>query len=209
MVMDLTIEQEFITLQDYLLDIEIKYICPLEKKLLLDKADELDLRSYCVLSHAAFEEFAENMSLKVLDEITKNFANTKQISVGLIMLLHIKGSPEDIDKIDLLYDYILEKLKDIKSSFSKEIATNNHGVSLKYLKRMFIPIGIDIPNNSRLISSLDQLAKYRGDFAHKFSSKKIKTIPSPLDLVSYVSDITEMMGEIVRRVKSMHYFAYK
>lgn len=74
---------------------------------------------------------------------------------------------------------------------------------------MFIPIGIDIPNNSRLISSLDQLAKYRGDFAHKFSSKKIKTIPSPLDLVSYVSDITEMMGEIVRRVKSMHYFAYK
>lgn len=207
--MDLTIEQEFITLQDYLLDIEIKYICPLEKKLLLDKADELDLRSYCVLSHAAFEEFAENMSLKVLDEITKNFANTKQISVGLIMLLHIKGSPEDIDKIDLLYDYILEKLKDIKSSFSKEIATNNHGVSLKYLKRMFIPIGIDIPNDSRLISSLDQLAKYRGDFAHKFSSKKIKTIPSPLDLVSYVSDITEMMGEIVRRVKSMHYFAYK
>lgn len=207
--MDLTIEQEFITLQDNLLDIEIKYICPLEKKLLLDKADELDLRSYCVLSHAAFEEFAENMSLKVLDEITKNFANTKQISVGLIMLLHIKGSPEDIDKIDLLYDYILEKLKDIKSSFSKEIATNNHGVSLKYLKRMFIPIGIDIPNNSRLISSLDQLAKYRGDFAHKFSSKKIKTIPSPLDLVSYVSDITEMMGEIVRRVKSMHYFAYK
>lgn len=207
--MDLTIEQEFITLQDYLLDIEIKYICPLEKKLLLDKADELDLRSYCVLSHAAFEEFAENMSLKVLDEITKNFSNTKQISVGLIMLLHIKGSPEDIDKIDLLYDYILEKLKDIKSSFSKEIATNNHGVSLKYLKRMFIPIGIDIPNNSRLISSLDQLAKYRGDFAHKFSSKKIKTIPSPLDLVSYVSDITEMMGEIVRRVKSMHYFAYK
>lgn len=207
--MDLTIEQEFITLQDYLLDIEIKYICPLEKKLLLDKADELDLRSYCVLSHAAFEEFAENMSLKVLDEITKNFANNKQISVGLIMLLHIKGSPEDIDKIDLLYDYILEKLKDIKSSFSKEIATNNHGVSLKYLKRMFIPIGIDIPNNSRLISSLDQLAKYRGDFAHKFSSKKIKTIPSPLDLVSYVSDITEMMGEIVRRVKSMHYFAYK
>lgn len=207
--MNLTIEQEFITLQDYLLDIEIKYICPLEKKLLLDKADELDLRSYCVLSHAAFEEFAENMSLKVLDEITKNFANTKQISVGLIMLLHIKGSPEDIDKIDLLYDYILEKLKDIKSSFSKEIATNNHGVSLKYLKRMFIPIGIDIPNNSRLISSLDQLAKYRGDFAHKFSSKKIKTIPSPLDLVSYVSDITEMMGEIVRRVKSMHYFAYK
>ena len=207
--MDLTIEQEFITLQDYLLDIEIKYICPLEKKLLLDKADELDLRSYCVLSHAAFEEFAENMSLKVLDEITKNFANTKQISVGLIMLLHIKGSPEDIDKIDLLYDYILEKLKDIKSSFSKEIATNNHGVSLKYLKRMFIPIGIDIPNNSRLISSLDQLAKYRGDFAHKFSSKKIKTIPSPLDLVSYVSEITEMMGEIVRRVKSMHYFAYK
>ena len=200
--MDLTIEQEFITLQDYLLDIEIKYICPLEKKLLLDKADELDLRSYCVLSHAAFEEFAENMSLKVLDEITKNFANTKQISVGLIMLLHIKGSPEDIDKIDLLYDYILEKLKDIKSSFSKEIATNNHGVSLKYLKRMFIPIGIDIPNNSRLISSLDQLAKYRGDFAHKFSSKKIKTIPSPLDLVSYVSDITEMMGEIVRRVKA-------
>ena len=121
----------------------------------------------------------------------------------------LKGSPEDIDKIDLLYDYILEKLKDIKSSFSKEIATNNHGVSLKYLKRMFIPIGIDIPNNSRLISSLDQLAKYRGDFAHKFSSKKIKTIPSPLDLVSYVSDITEMMGEIVRRVKSMHYFAYK
>ena len=207
--MDLTIEQEFITLQDYLLDIEIKYICPLDKKMILDKADELDLRSYCVLSHAAFEEFAENMSLKVLDEITKNFANTKQISVGLIMLLHIKGSPEDIDKIDLLYDYILEKLKDIKSSFSKEIATNNHGVSLKYLKRMFIPIGIDIPNNSRLISSLDQLAKYRGDFAHKFSSKKIKTIPSPLDLVSYVSDITEMMGEIVRRVKSMHYFAYK
>ena len=83
--MDLTIEQEFITLQDYLLDIEIKYICPLEKKLLLDKADELDLRSYCVLSHAAFEEFAEKEGLyahsingdafskEIKDQVTKSF----------------------------------------------------------------------------------------------------------------------------------------
>lgn len=204
------LETVFLKLQDYLLDLEIKYIEPILSKPIPDKEDELDMRSYCVLSHAAFEEFAETVASFALEETINRFVNSQEISLGVCTILHFGGSKGDsIEDIDILYDYISKTLKNIKSAMSTEIRKNNHGTSMRYLKKMLIPLGVSIPNNPLLSSSLEQLANHRGAFAHNFSNARIKTVPSPVDLQKYVEDVNLLMKQLYKQVDDIKYFKYK
>lgn len=204
------LETVYLKLQDYLLDLEIKYIDPIISKPIPDKEDELDMRSYCVLSHAAFEEFAETVASFALEETINRFINSQEISLGLCTVLHFGVSKSDsVEDIEILYDYISDTLKSIKSAMSTEIRKNNHGTSMKYLKKMLLPLGIAIPRNPLLSSSLEQLANHRGVFAHNFSNARIKTVPSPIDLQKYVEDVNSLMEQLYKRVDNIKFFKYK
>lgn len=204
------LETVYLKLQDYLLDLEIKYIEPIISKPIPDKEDDLDMRSYCVLSHAAFEEFAETVASFALEEIIKRFIDSQEISLGLCTILHFGASKSDsLDDIDILYDYISEALKNVKSAMSTEIRKNNHGTSMKYLKKMLIPLGVSIPNNPLLSNSLEQLANHRGAFAHNFSNARITKVPSPVELQKYVEDVNILMRQLYERVDNIKYFKYK
>lgn len=204
------LEVLFITLQDYLLDLEIKFIDPIKDKTFLELEDELNVKSYCVLSHAAFEEFAESIALQALNDIADKFINEQKICYGLCTLLHFKihkiSQPEDVE---ITFDYLTDKLKEIKSELSKLITVDNHGVSTKYLKKMLIPLGIDVSREKTLIGSLEQLAVHRGVLAHKFSSSRIKTIPSPKDLINYVEDSADLMKKLYQQIENIKYLNYK
>ena len=85
------LEQVYLRLQDYLLELEIRYIEPILSKPIPDKGDELDLRSYCVLSHAAFEEFAETVATYALEQIVTRFVSNQEICLGLCTILHFSS----------------------------------------------------------------------------------------------------------------------
>ena len=75
-----------------------------------------------MLSHAAFEEFVENICLYTLNEIEDKFVNTQRISYSTLCLLHFYGNSKTIDNEswnddERIYDYLLAQIRSIKSRF--------------------------------------------------------------------------------------------
>jgi hypothetical protein len=170
-----------------------------------------DVKSFCILSHAALEEFSETIAITVMDKTVENFITNHKISEPLVSLMHFKSNgasylskSEDDDKIEILtsYDYIRLKLLEIKERFSKEVF-NNHGVSLKYLKQLLMPVSIDIINDVTLLNSLKLLAKERGSYAHKFLEKgSVKKSIAPEAASTIVSDCLKLCFDIKEKAKA-------
>lgn len=119
-----SIEESLDKLGIYLLELEYKYISNHVDPFEDPEEYKLDVRSYCVLSHAAFEEFVENICLYTLNEIEDKFVNTQRISFSTLCLLHFNGYNKTIDNEswkddDRIYDYLLNQIRSVKSDFSK------------------------------------------------------------------------------------------
>ena len=197
-------------LELYLLELEEKYI-DIHKDPFENPEDyKLDVRSFCVLSHAAFEEFVENLCLYILNEIEDKFINTQRISYSTLCLLHFSGYTKSIDDDswgdeDRMFDYFLEKIKSIKSEFSKYIMNQNHGVGLKYLKKMLVPLGLYTPLDVKHRTALDNLSQSRGGYAHT-SHRNIRSL-SPEDARTQVRDVYEIMLDLSKKTRTISYYS--
>ena len=199
-------------LELYLLTISEKFIDSHKDPLEPPDKYKLDVRSFCVLAHAAFEEFLEQLSLYLLNEIETNFVNNLRISYSSLCLLHFKGTDKDPDDDtwtddDKLYDRLRIQLNEIKSNYSNYIIENNHGINLKYLKKLLIPLGIDLPSNVRDITALQNLAKYRGAYAHTSFRKDF--VVSPEDAWNCVNDVYTMCISLARKAMRVSYYSIK
>lgn len=197
-------------LEMYLLELEEKYINPHIDPLQTPKDYELDVRSFCVLAHAAFEEFIESICIYMLNEIETNFINNQRISYSSLCLLHFKGTDKDVDDDtwnddDKIFDRLKSQIKDIKSSFSNYIMENNHGIRLKYLKKLLVPLGLNLPSDMKEVTSLNNLAKYRGTYAHT-SHRKPLTV-SPEDAWNCVSDVYGMCMKLADKARRVSYYS--
>ena len=204
------IQESLDKLELYLLELEDKYIDIHRDPLENPEAYKLDVRSYCVLSHAAFEEFVENVCLYALNEIEDKFVNTQRISYSTLCLLHFNGNNKTIDddswnNNDRIYDYLLAQLKSIKSVFSKYIVNQNHGVGIKYLKKLLIPLGLYTPLDIKHLTSLDNLTQYRGGYAHT-SHRNIRSL-APEDAKIYIRDVYEIMIELANKARKIPYYS--
>lgn len=204
------IQESLDKLELYLLELEDKYIDIHRDPLENPEAYKLDVRSYCVLSHAAFEEFVENVCLYALNEIEDKFVNTQRISYSTLCLLHFNGNNKTIDDDswndnDRIYDYLLAQLKSIKSVFSKYIVNQNHGVGVKYLKKLLIPLGLYTPLDIKHLTSLDNLTQYRGGYAHT-SHRNIRSL-APEDAKIYIRDVYEIMIELADKTRKISYYS--
>lgn len=196
-------------LEIYLLELEAKYISPHLDPLQSPEDYQLDVRSFCVLSHAAFEEFLESLTLYVLNEVDKNFTNNQRISYSTLCLLHFKGTDKDVDDDnwkddDRLFDRLRKQISEIKSSFSNFIMENNHGIKLKYLKKLLVPLGLDLPTDMKEVTSLDNLAKYRGAYAHTSHRKSLAV--SPEDAWKCVIDVYDMCIRLANKAQRISYY---
>ena len=171
-------DDHFGYLKGYLQEIENKFLqTHLENSLSSPDEYSLDVKSFCILCHAAFEEFIELIALQVMTHSIKLYTREIRISKPLITLMHFKGKHNNflekdsetltIENIETVFDYNRKRLDEVRSSFSNEIY-NNHGVSLKYIKKLLMPVSIDIPKDVNLANSLERLANERGAYAHKF-----------------------------------------
>ena len=195
-------------LDEYLSKVREKYIKPHLGTTEHPDDYMFDVKCYCILCHAAFEEFIENVCLYLLDELCDNFNNHLKISYSTLCLLYFNSVREEINENNWkddqkLYDYFIDKLGKVKSDYSVYLRENNHGVGLKYLKKMLIPIGIDIPQDPVQQNSLTQLTKFRGEYAH--TSLRIAKTLSPEDAMKFVDDVHKMMTEIATRAKKIQY----
>jgi hypothetical protein len=205
-------DTQYSMLSEYLTKIEAKFLTlHIADPLSGPDAYDLDVKSYCVLCHAAFEEFIEKTVLNVMSQSIEIYSQEQKISKPIISLMHFKGKHNDYieenskisssNDIESFFEYTRKKLVDIKSAFSKEI-NDNHGVSLKYLRKLLIPVAIDIPKDPNWSNSLEQLTNARGAYAHKFlEQNRIKQSIAPEDAKRYVQDCLDLCEEINNRAK--------
>lgn len=205
------IDKLYTDVNGYITQLETTYLA----KYIADKTSsptdyDNDVKSFCILSHAAIEEFTETVAITVMNKTVDNFIIHHKVTESLVALMHFKSNgegflakSEDDDKIAIVssYDYIRERLAEIKDRFSKEVF-NNHGASLKYLKQLFMPVSVDVPSDPTLLNSLKLLAKERGSYAHKFLEKgAIKKSIAPEDAKTIVKDCLKLCFEIKEKAK--------
>ncbi len=155
----------------------------------------LDVRAYCVLSHAAFEEFFEEVSLKVMARsiIEWQGVEDRRINDALLTLASYSAYKfENASESTSPFDYLREVLGESKKRLSRNVI-DNHGMSPRHLTNILLPVALQIKQEINLQNSLSQLVKQRGDYAHRGS---IKSILSPEDAKKYVADCLLLCEDI-------------
>ena len=209
------LETLFTELKNYIEKVKLQFLKEhLDNPLASPDDFELAVKSFCILSHAAFEEFIEKVCLKVLSSSIDDYILQQRISKPLITLAHFKENSNDnfftkdaesltIDNIVTVFDYNREMLRRIKVKFSKEIS-DNHGISLKYLRRILTPLSLDIPREVNWINSLQKLAYARGNYAHRFiDTGRIENVIEPEEADTIVGDCLLLCEEIKKRAISI------
>jgi hypothetical protein len=194
---------------DLLLNDLIAYLGELEAKFLMRHIAnqlanpteyEYDVKAYCVLAHAAFEEFVETVSLKIMNKSIENWYYNKIINPPMLSLLSYSNTRLKIDEKEFekgnnpkrIFDRLRNCIEETKEQYSREIK-DNHGVSIKYLYHMLAPISIDVIEDPLILNSLDQLANVRGSYAHK---KVVKSIIAPENARDYAFDCLRLCEHI-------------
>jgi len=209
------------------------------------REEEDCVKAFCVLAHAAVEEYIELLckdtlhkaymkykSKSIITRMPTNEADLARVNLGIVQLIEtlllasnysIYASTKSevfrdyklkLEKVTEVYksggiptanelaeltkktdSYARGVLKETKAFFDTYIE-QNHGASLKYLLKLLIPVGIDVPNSLEL-NSLQKLAEYRGNFAH---GKGLTHILSASDLVNYAVDVVKLCFSIERSI---------
>jgi len=199
------LDNQYDVLVDYMRDLAEKFIL----RYLPPKPEEgpeiygLDVRSYCLLAHAALEEFFENIAIHVMHESVICFLKGNLRRPLLSIISHAKNRlrVDEVNDINeqTVFDCTRNILDDFKSQFSKEVY-DNHGTSIDCLRKILMPVYINIPDNVNWRNSLKQLTKDRGSIAHK---QVVDRIPSPEDVYTYVKDCLKMAKNVRDQAKRL------
>ncbi|RGD79976.1 HEPN domain-containing protein [Bacteroides caccae] len=204
------LENKFKELEDHILELAIKYIAPHTNPLEKPVDYNLDVHSFCILCHAAFEEFLEDVTLYSVDKIEREFnSKLRKFSFATFCFLHFDEHPlsfNDEKKWDntKLNDYLSTRLRERKSELSKYAIQDNHGIDVKYMRKLLTPIGIDVPQNAQELASLVILKNIRGMYAHSFARNKKPLAPE--DAQNAVFDVFNMVEKIKNKALSMSYY---
>jgi hypothetical protein len=154
------------------------------------------VKAYCILCHAALEDFFESVSLKVMTQSLDKWLFEKRCTDTLLTLICNYGLKFTIDDNEAnlerkTIDYLRPIMDEAKVRFSRDIF-DNHGASVKYLRKLMVPIAIDIKNDV-ILGSLKKIAQERGEYAHR---QVIKKVLSPEDAKNYMKDCLAICDDI-------------
>lgn len=158
------------------------------------------VKAYCILCHAAFEEYFEEVALKVMTFSVTHWLNkthTVKTTETLMTLACYYGLKFKIDEDEKnletpIRDYLRKIFEEVKRKFSKDII-ENHGISIKYLRKILLPVAVDIKKDVTLLNSLQKLASERGAYAHKRIIQKVLT---PEDAKKLVEDCLKLCEDV-------------
>ena len=164
----------------------------------------LDVAAFTVLAHGAMENFIEGLALWALDRVQHNWEMKQRASRSTAALLLHSTVPNINFATSTIsvYDTLRQALNTAKSE--KSIAINeNNGVAPKHLRELLCPRGIDVPNNSMLLASLNTLVTLRHDWAHqnRFGAKYTKTA---VDLQKIAADCVLIAEALCANAVALH-----
>jgi hypothetical protein len=197
-------EQAYNSLRTTINDLEEEFLATiLQVRSLnsLSKAELFQLSAFIVLSHAAFEECFEALASWGLHTAVEDWRRGHVREAALALLLHFgKRVPiDDEAKPSTAFERVRAELDRLKSPFSTFITRDSHGISLKYLMKLFYPLGVDIPNDMRMLGSLETFTELRGFVAHR-ATRGAKKHLDPGDTRNIVMDCLDLAAELKKRV---------
>jgi hypothetical protein len=140
---------------------------------------DLDVRSFCVLAHAALEQFFEDVASQYAAQVHQTWLSgthiSKEVVTAIICLAQFpKPFALDVEADEAqpqmpIYHQVSEKLRESTQRYQLSV-DENHGISLRYLRTLFSPIGLHVDPGPDAESALTQLAKNRGAYAHRRSA---------------------------------------
>ncbi len=130
------------------------------------RSDQLATTAFLVMAHAAFEYFAENVAQWALGRIVDSWTMKQRIGRGTATLLLYRGERELPETDESVFDQVRLALDNGKQTLSKLLHKENNGVSQKHLRALFYSVGIEVPTDPVLVSSLQRLVTARHEGAH-------------------------------------------
>jgi hypothetical protein len=161
----------------------------------------LDVAAYVVLVHGVLEDFAEGLALWVLGRSVANWTTRKKTTRSTIsLLLYQKVPPDDAPAVSV-FDNIRTALDDAKARMSK-VVNDNHGITLNHLRSLFIPLGVNVPEDPVLTASLELLVTMRHQWAHQ-DRRRAKVFRSAKDAQTTVSDCLTLAKKLSAEAASV------
>jgi len=133
-------------------------------------AEILDVAAYIVLTHGAFENFVEGLSLWALMRLEQSWLLKKRATrctASLLLFYPIPGESTPLGAASSVFNTIRLAVDEAKADLSNKIHLNN-GITRRHLKALFRPLGIDVPDDPVLTASLDSLVSMRHEWAHQY-----------------------------------------
>lgn len=196
-------DKKYIALKEYIGELERKFIARfLVPDLLIDaEVYELDVRAFCILSHAAFEHYFEEVAEKVMIKSIDNWiGEKKKINDSLLALAVFSEDKLQYEEDSQTPNIQLEEIfSNTKRKLSTKIRVENHGISIEHLSKFLHPVGLHIKDDINLRNSLNQLVRQRGLYAHQ---GRVRNILSPEIAKTYVQDCLCLCDDLRKKANS-------
>ncbi len=175
-----------------------------------NRIQQLKLRSYVLLCHAAIEEYLEQLSMSVLHESLKGYEMDGRIRDSLLSACsYYKILLSDEVKVrnsgDSSQDLLLRIFRRSITEHSSSI-DGVHGIKTKDQDAVLLPIGVRLFDFDRLLSqSLHSFGGVRGKFAHGLG---FRVITPRVGLENTVGNIFKLLQPLDNMLCERHAIAY-
>ena len=173
---------------------------------------EYDVKSFSLLCHAAFEEYVEAISETMMEKIEADLLN-KKTTLSTSCFLSSYGVklelPEKDDSNDhSCFDHVRKAISKAKVLHSNTLR-DNHGFSPKHMRRLLIPVGINMPHGPE-IESIKKLTDARGSFAHTMAKlakyggyRRAHRVLTPEEAAKLAEDCQRICDDLRTRAKEV------
>ncbi|HEH9440766.1 TPA: hypothetical protein SIA39_002791 [Aeromonas sobria] len=174
--------QMVLALSDTKKDLDDKFLKPhLNNPTAVLEDFKFDVKSYCVLLHAAIEDFIEGVALSIFRASCDIYLKEGVITIPFMYALHMSGALEkriteiaedDVDQKNGEIAHPVSPsiffMNQIKSAelHIQDLLGKNHGISRKYLKKILMALGVHIEFTDINYSHWKSISEYRGAYAH-------------------------------------------
>lgn len=162
--------KELLALQRFVREIDARYLAPHTQTTTLAppaRAEELDVAAFAVLAHGALENFVEGLALYVVARVQTNWLRNRLSRSTVALLRGASLGSDPASEARSVFDQIRIAIDEAKESHSLRVG-KNHGIAIKHLRRLLLPVGVDVPSDPNLVGALDVLVKVRHDWAHQY-----------------------------------------
>lgn len=198
-------DEVFEQLQGYLTQVDTRFMQPFsqayEEDMSLNLLEfEFEIKTYCILTHAAFEEYFEQISKLIANSIYLSWMENKKVTKLTVIFIHNNNINFSARKETIVDNYIKGLLAQAKNKF-ETLVKSNHGLTEKHLLDLFGAVGIEIVSYTNALNSIVQLSKARNEFAH--NSTRTQTLFEPSEYRKWVTECIQLCDAIRKQANEL------